>query len=416
MSMKRSIKVCSLLTVGLASVAGAQGVTLDFWAHWGSEQRRPTINKILDAWNSKHPDIQVKYTFVPFDQLQTKTLAAVAAGNPPNVVVIDIRTTKIRAAKNQATDLSKFGADKLKAQYYPNLWDTGTYQGDQYALPFVTESRFLYYNKDAFKEVGLDPNKPPQTWAELEADAKKLDKKTGPVYQRIGFYPLYGNFGYEGWVNNAGADLWDASRTNPQLNNPTALKTLEWVKSWADRLGARNVTAFKSSFGSGAQDPFISGKLAMIAEAGTYAATLAKYAPNMNYGMVRMPTPSGQPGPTTSWGGGFNVEVPVGSKNPKEAFAFAKWFTSEGARIWAKEQNDFPAFKNASLSITTPAFRLMSANMKYTTVTSSPTYAPSYSTLVDKAVDDVVSGGADPKKALDAAQAQLVKIVEDAKK
>ncbi|GAA5534266.1 ABC transporter substrate-binding protein [Deinococcus aluminii] len=415
--MKKSLFLLTAALLGSPALSGAsaQKVTLDLWAHWGSEQRRPTINRIIDTWNKKNPNIQVKYTFVPFDQLPTKTLAAIAAKNPPDVVVIDIRTTPLRAAKNQATDLSKLGADSLANQFYPNLWATATYKGDQYGLPFVTDTRFLYYNKDLFKEVGLNPAKPPTTWDELEAYAKKLDKKTGPVYSRIGFHPLYGSFGLESWVANAGGSMWDQDMINPNFTNPVAVKTLTWIKDWTDRLGARNVQAFKSSFGSGAQDPFISGKLGMIIDIGGYAATLKKYAPNMNYGMVRIPTPTGQPGPGTSSGGGFNLEVPVGTKHPKEAFAFAKWMATEGARIWAQEQNDFPGAKNASLSVTTPAFRLMSANMKYTQVNSAPPYAPSYGTILDKATEDAVYRGADPRQALEEAQTQVQRLVNSNK-
>lgn len=357
--------------------------------------------------------MQVKYTFVPFDQLQTKTLAAVAAKNPPDVVVIDIRTTPLRAAKNQASNLSKLGADKLKSLFYPNLWSTATYKGDQYALPFVTDSRFLYYNKDLFKQAGI--KKPPTTWDELDAAAKKLDQKAGPAYSRIGFYPLYGSFGFESWVANAGGSMWDEDRTNPRFTGAAAVKTLSWIKAWTDRLGARNVQAFKSSFGSGAQDPFISGKVGMIIDIGGYAATLKKYAPNMNYGMARIPTPTGQPGPGTSSGGGFNLEIPVGTKHPKEAFAFARYMATEGARIWAMEQNDFPGYKNASLSVTSPAFRMMSANMKYTEVTSAPRLAPSYSSLLDKAVEDAVYRGDDARQALEEAQGQVQKQVDNNK-
>lgn len=406
------------LPLGLALLlgsAGAQGVTLDFWAHWGSEQRRPTINRIIETWNRKNPKVQVRYTFVPFDQLQTKTLAAVAARNPPDVVVIDIRTTPLRAAKNQATDLSRLGADALRTQFYPNLWATATYKGDQYGLPFVTDSRFLYYNKDLFRAAGLNPARPPTTWAELETDARKLDQKSGAGYSRLGFFPLDGSFGLESWVANAGGSLWDDQRVNPRFTTPAAVRTLSWLKGWADRLGARNVQAFRSGYGSGAQDPFISGKVAMIIDIGGYAATLKRYAPNMNYGMARLPTPTGKPGPGTSSGGGFNLEVPVGSKHPKEAFAFARWMATEGARIWAQEQNDFPGAKNASLSVTTPAFRLMSANMQYTQVTSAPPYAPSYGPFLDKATEDAVYRGRDPQEALADAQSQVQRVVDNNK-
>lgn len=409
------LMTAALLAGPTLGAASAQKVTLDLWAHWGSEQRRPTINRIIDTWNKKNPNIQVNYTFVPFDQLPTKTLAAIAAKNPPDVVVIDIRTTPLRAAKNQASNLSRLGAGRIENQFYPNLWATATYKGQQYGLPFVTDTRFLYYNKDLFKSVGLNPGKPPTTWAELEAYAQKLDQKTGPTYSRIGFHPLYGSFGLESWVSNAGGSMWDEDRVNPRFTNPVAVKTLTWIKDWTDRLGARNVQAFRSGFGSGAQDPFISGKLGMIIDIGGYAATLKKYAPDLNYGIARIPTPTGQPGPGTSSGGGFNLEVPVGTKHPQQAYAFARWMATEGARIWAQEQNDFPGAKSASLSVTTPAFRMMSANMKYSEVTPAPTFAPSYGTALDKAMEDAVYRGVDPRTALEAAQAQVQQTVNNNK-
>src|SRR2546428_12859390 len=58
-------------------------VTLEFWSHWASAQRRPTVDKILKTWNDAHPNVQVNYTPVPFDQIITKYVAGVAAGNGP---------------------------------------------------------------------------------------------------------------------------------------------------------------------------------------------------------------------------------------------------------------------------------------------------------------------------------------------
>lgn len=396
--------------------APAEKKTIEIWAHWGSEQRRPTINKIVDTWNAKNPNIQVKYTFVPFDQIMTKTLSAVAAKNPPDVVVIDIRTTAQRALKNQATDLTALGADQIKDQFFGNLWETGTVNGKQYSLPFVTDTRFLYINKQALKDAGVDPNTPPKTWDEVEALAAKLDKKEGDKFSRIGFYPNWGNFGYEGIVNNFGATLWDAKLENPQVNNDTAVKALAWLKKWTDKYGANTVQAFKSGFGGGAQDAFISGKVGMYLEIGGYASTIAKYKPDMDYAMIPVPTLDGKQHPMASWGGGFVLELPANSKNPKEAFEFAKYMATEGAAIWAKEQNDFPGAKAAAETVTTPAFKAMAENMKYTYVSKSPFYAPSYGTPVSKAVDDVTLKGADPKAALDEAQAAVLKMVQEGKK
>ncbi|MFC4454216.1 ABC transporter substrate-binding protein [Deinococcus sonorensis] len=417
--MKRKVLAVTSMLIALNAFAApslAQKVTLRFSAHWLSEQRRPTIARIIDTWNQRNPNVQVEYNGVPFDQIITKTVAGVAAGNAPDVVVLDIRTSRQRAAKNQILDLSALGADQIKSGFFPNLWNTGTYNGKQYALPFVTDTRVLYYNKAAFKEVGLDPNKPPKTWDDLWNYALKLDKKDGTRYTRMGFHPNFGEFGYEGWVTNAGDSLWDKTSENPRANNATAVKVLAWMKKWTDKYGANNYAAFKASFGGGAQDEFMSGKVPMVVRNGNYLSTLKLNAPNLSYGFVAVPTEDGKQDGNSSWGGGFNVEVPRGTKYPKQAYAFAKYLATEGAKVWAAEQNDLPGYQVARLANKNPNFLKLANNLKNTYVSLAPLYAPTADTVVNKAVDDVLLRGKDPKAALDEAQASLEKQVADAKK
>lgn len=403
---------------GLGSVAYAQQkITLDFSAHWLSAQRRPTIDKIVNLWNQRNPNVQVRYTGVPFDQIITKTLAGVAAGNAPDVVVIDIRTTRQRASKNQIVDMSQYGVNSIKDRFYPNLWSTGTFNGKQYGLPFNTDTRLLFYNKAAFREAGLNPNNPPKTWDDLWEYANKLDKKdSAGRYTRMGFHPLFGDFGYEGWVMNAKSSFWDADYEVPRVNNAVAVSTLNWVKRWTDRYGSNNYAAFRASFGGGAQDEFMSGKVPMVVKNGNYLTALRINAPQLQYGFVAVPTPDGNQSPTSSWGGGFNIEVPRGTKHPKEAVAFARFLATEGARIWTAEQNDIPGAKAALTSNTNRLFISMAQNMNNTFVAPTAVFAPNYGNAISKAVDDVILRGKSAKDALDDAQADVQKMVADGKR
>lgn len=418
--MKRKVLIVTGMLLGLnalsAPAAAQRKVNLKFSAHWLSEQRRPTINSIIDTWNKRNPNIQVEYLGVPFDQIITKTVAGVAAGNAPDVVVIDIRTAKQRAAKNQNVNMSALGADQLKSGFFPNLWETGTYNGKQHALPFVTDTRMLFYNKAAFREVGLNPNKPPTTWAELSTYAEKLDKKDGNRYTRMGFHPMFGDYGYEGWVTNTSSSLWDKAFENPRINNADAVKALDWIKKWTDKYGANNVASFRASFGGGAQDEFMSGKVPMVIKNGNYLTTLRVNAPSLAYGFVPVPTEDGKQHASTSWGGGFNIEIPAGTKHPKEAFAFAKYLATEGAKVWAAEQNDLPGYQVARLANKNPLFQKVANNLKYTFISVAPVFAPNYDRAVSKAVDDVMLRGQSPKAALDEAQAAVEKMVADGKR
>ncbi|MGE5598260.1 MAG: ABC transporter substrate-binding protein [Bacteroidota bacterium] len=413
-------RICLFLVLSMLVVAAApiifakEPVVLDLWSHWGSEQRRPTINKIVATWNEAHPDVQVKYTFVPFDQKDQKYLASVAAGNPCDVIVTDIRTVAIRAAHKQNTDLTKYGAAKMRSAYAENLWNTVLYKGRVYALPFVTDTRVLFYDKDAFKEVGLDPEKPPATWKEFEEYAAKLDKKDADgKYVRIGFSPRF-SFGYDGWVPNAGGSFWDRKFERPQINSKKNIEVLQWMKNWVDKYGLSTLDTFKAAFGGQMNSPFIAGKTPFHIDVITYAATIKKYKPDMNYGMAFIPTPNGKQHKSATWGGGFVVEVPRGAKHPKEAYEFAKYFTTEGATVWCREQYDIPAYlaayRDAQLE-SDPVFVFAEKVMPYTAVTPAPFYAQTYGDYINKAVDDVLAGRATPKEALDRAQESVLKLV-----
>ena len=421
--MKRN-KVLALTAAAVAGLIVASGpvqaqqkVTIDFWAHWASAVRRPTVDKIVANFNRANPNIQVNYTFVPFDQMIPKTLASVAAGNPPCVVVLPGAETRIRAAKNQLTDLSALGVASIKDRYFESGWNAGMLNGKVYALPFVTDTQMLFYNKAHFEEAGL-PDRAPRTHAELEQFAAKLTKRNGTTVSRIGFHPVIGEGGLELWVQNRGGRFFDADG-NPQVNSPAAVNTLQWFNDWSEKYGGRAaVNSFRAGFGGGAgpTDPFATGKVSMtIRNGGPFSAELAKNAPNVEFGMAPVPTANGTQTAQSSTGSLFTVEIPRGCKNPAEALKFAQYWTTTGAGIWAAEQNEMPGSRAAVASLNNPNALKVAANMKNTRIGIAPTFAPGYGSAINKAVDDVLIGGQSPTAALDAAQAAIPRMVADNK-
>ncbi len=390
-----------------------QKVTIEFWGWWSSATRMPTIDKIVNGWNANNPNIQVKYTAIPFDQILTKYLASVAAGNPPDVVATpDIFTTPTRGAKKQAMDLSSLGADAIKDDFYAPFWNAVLNQGKVYGLPWVGETKYMYYNKDIFAEVGLDPEKGPVTWDDLVKFSDKIDKKDGAKIVRAGFHPMFGNFGYRGWVWNAKSNFFD-DRNWPTVNTAKNIEVMNWMKTWTDRYGFEGYSSFKGSFGGGPNHPFITGKVGMIIETATWEGELKKNGPTIKYGIVPVPTEDGKQHQNANYTGGFAVEVPVGSKHPAQAFKFATHWATDAAAIWAKEQNDFPAWKKAPALINTPEFTRMSNNMVNTGLIPLPLFAPSYNDALNVAIDDVLGGKKDAAKALGDAQGAIQKMVQE---
>ncbi|MFP4978859.1 ABC transporter substrate-binding protein [Paenibacillus sp. CN-4] len=398
-------------TSGEATSAAEGGgkVEIDFWTFWGSETRRPIIEKIINDFNASQDKIIVKHTYLPWGDIWTKNLASIAAKNPADVIINDIASVDQRASKKQNTDLSQYLAkDNIQDRFYPSLWENVTYEDKAYAIPFNTDTRFLYYNKEAFREVGLDPEKPPATWDELEQYAIKLDKKNGNTYDRVGFHPQWGDFGVDNWMLNAdgGKGFFD-NEGKMYINTPAKVETIEWVKKWNDRLGKKNVDALQAEFGNEQSNPFISGKVAMWMHQGTFATQIRDYGQGMDVGVAPVPERTAGSGHYSS-GGGFVVEIPYGAKHPDEAWEFIKFLTDYDAqKYWAQKNFDNVANQKAASDpelMKDPIYKMAVDNMEVTTHYRAPLAVPDYKNLITPQIDAALLGQLSPADAMKKAE------------
>lgn len=394
---------------------------VDFWTFWGSEIRRPIIEQIITDFNESQDEIEVKHTYLPFGDIWTKELAAIAAGDPPDVVINDINATALRGQKKQAMNLSKFlEEDDISKRFYPELWDATLYEGDSYGIPFNTDTRVLFYNKDAFKEAGLDPEKPPTTWAELEEYAAKLDKKAGSNYDRVGFYPLWG-IGYDVWLLNANGQSYFDNQDNFEVDTAKNEEVLNWLKSWKDKYGEDVVNSYQAQIDSQQGHPFFTGDLAMIAQAPTFYTQIRDYAPDLNFGVIELPEYEEGNG-NTSWGGGFVAEIPEGSKNSEAAWEFIKYLTDvEAQEYWAVKNFDNVANIEAAEAAAksdeftedgTMVYEKAVENMEHTLLTPVPVIAPDFTSLINPNIDEFLLGSMTAKEALAKSQADVENLIE----
>jgi multiple sugar transport system substrate-binding protein len=407
--------------------APKEKIELDFWTFWGSEVRRPIVEKIVEDFNNSQDRIVVKHTFLPWGDVWTKNLAAIAAGNPPDVIVNDINTVANRAVNKQAMEITKYtDANNMKEKFFPELWSTVVHEDKVYGIPFVTDTRFLYYNKAAFKEVGLDPENPPKTWAELEAYAIKLDKKNGKRYDRIGFYPLWGNWGWDSWMTNADGGIGFVDKEgNVAINTPKKVEALEWINTWTKRIGNETVNAFKAEFGNKQADPFISGKVAMIIQTGTFYTQLRDYGQDMDFGIAPIPEYKAGSGHYSS-GGGFVMEIPQGAKNPDASWEFLQYLGGAQAQeYWAIKNFDNvanieaseKAAKNTELSeMGKFVYNKSVENLKVTKMFPIPAFAPDFRSLLNPQADAALLGDTSAEKALKQAQADVEALIKQNKK
>lgn len=392
-----------------------EDVTIDFWTFWGSELRRPIIDRIIDDYNKDSEHITVEHTYNPYGDIWTKELAAISSGNPPDVVVNDINATAVRGERKRAEDLSPYLDDNYADNFFPHLWEAMEYDGGIYGIPFTTDTRVLFYNKDHFRDAGLDPDTPPKTWAELTEFADKLDKKDGNDFDVMGFYPLY-NVGVDVWMINANGKNYLDLDGNIDLDNETNLEVIDWLLDRKNHYGKNTVEKFQSKVDGDQSHPFLTQELSMVAATGTFYLQIRDYAEDFDLGVALLPEFKEGTG-NTSWGGGFVMEIPYGAKNPDASWDFIKYLSDNHAQVlWGGLNFDNVANIDASADVAEfdefsdedkAVYTVLDESLQHTILTPTPLMMPNYPEVVNPILDDIMLERISAKEGLEKAHKEL---------
>lgn len=416
------LTACGTQQQSKANSGSSDKVTLDFWTFWGSGDRREVIESIISDYNKSQDKVTVKHSYQPWGDIWTKSLSAITAGNPPDVIVQDIMSVSQRAEAQQSVDISRYLDAGTKKQFYPQLWETTQYQEGTYGLPFNTDTQVIFYNKQIFKEAGLTEADLPTTWAELEAVGRQLDVKKNKTYSRVGFYPLW-NLGAEVWALNAdNGTSWFNDNEKIKINTKNKVAALQWILDQQKHYGKSTINRLEAEFGSGVSDPFLSGTVAMRAQNLNYYTSLKENASkDFEFGVIQLPEFKSGSG-HWSWGGGFTVEVPKGAKHVKESAEFIQYLTSEKVQqkfgaasfdIMANENANNNLIDGTELDETGQMIYAMAAeNMKKTIMTPVPLTAPDHTNLIQEEIDSALLGNKTAKEALRDAQSAVENLVK----
>ena len=358
--------VTALLAVALASflpspnaVAAPEKIKL---VVWGLQSGKETagLDAQIAAFEKANPDIDVSNLAMGAGNMNPqKLMTSIVGGVPPDVINQDRFTVGDWASRGTFQPLDDFlkeesGPDSVQASnYYPAAWNEALYEGKVYAIPSGIDDRMLMYNRKIFQEAGLDPNKPPRTWEELAEYSVKLTKKnTDGTIGRIGFIPNFGNswFYLYSWQN--GGEFLSPDGKSCTLFSAQNAEALTYMKKVYDSLGGYDaVNIFQSGFQSGEQDPFFTGKVAMVINGSWMIPNIARYAPDLDFAVAPPPVPAARlkgegrfkgMTPYVTWTGGYSLAIPKGATHPKEAWRFIRYLLSpEGYRVQAIAQKAY---------------------------------------------------------------------------
>src|SRR6476660_1467142 len=300
------------------------------------------ITKFIDGFaadfEKENPGIKLKpiYSGTYQDSI-AKALTAVKSGDPPVTSILlstDMYTLIDEDAIVPFDDLIKTDADRawLKS-FYPAFMENSQTGGKTWGIPFQRSTIVLYYNKDAFKEAGLDPNRPPGTWKEMADYAAKLTKRdaSGNVTQWGVQIPSSG-FPYwlfQGLVIENGINLMNAAGTEVYYDKPEVVGALQY---WVDLVNKSKVhPPGVVEWGTTPKD-FFERKVAMM---WTTTGNLTNVRSNakFDFGVGMLPANKQRGSPTG--GGNFYIFKKSTPAQREAAFKFVKWVTTpERAAQW----------------------------------------------------------------------------------
>jgi sn-glycerol 3-phosphate transport system substrate-binding protein len=325
-----------------AGIVTAQAQTEIQWWHAMGGQLGEALNALADGFNKS----QQEYKIVPvykgtYTETMTAAVAAFRARQQPHIVqVFEVGTATMMAAKGAVYPVHQLMADAGEA-FDPNAYLPAVYgyyattDGKLLSMPFNSSTPVLYYNKDAFKKAGLDPEQPPKTWADLEQSARKLiaaGSQCGFTSQWQTWIQIE-NFG--AWHNipfATGANGFAATDVKLTINDPLRVRHVDNLGKW------QKEKVFVYAGREGKPNPkFTTGECPMIMASAGSAGGFAQAMAGVPFGIAMLPYyPDVKGAPQNSIIGGATLWV-LSGKPKNEYKGVAKFFTYlSGPEVQAK--------------------------------------------------------------------------------
>ncbi len=345
------IVIVPIFSGGKSEKADIRGtVTIEFW-HAMSGSRLKVLEDIVGEFNAANDNIKLNALFTgTYAETLTKFISAYRTGTVPNIVQVYEVGTQTMIDSDAIVPVYQIpemlGDEWDWAQYIIPIRNYYSVEGNLWSMPFNSSTAMLYYNKDLFAGAGLDPNKPPSTWKEMDEIGEKLIR-SGVVKNVL-------SFGWPGWVfeqmhaiHNKPFDSNDNGRaglaTRVEFDKDFGLMVLDtWTK-----LAGKGVFLYGGPEYS-ANQAFISGQIAMLIQSTSSLAGIERGA-QFEVGTSFLPVFEGYPLGNSVIGGG-SLWVPKGQSRDelRAVWQFFKFLGEPDTAIkWHKGTGYFPTVTSA---------------------------------------------------------------------
>ena len=296
------------------------------------------IDSMTAEFNAENPDIQVEAVYTGnYDDTVTAIQTAIQGGNAPDLFVSLATQRFTMASTKMAMPLDDLIAADPEGQAFVDDFIDGfmldSYvDGQTYSIPFQRSTMVMFYNKDAFKEVGLDPEAPPANWTEMVEYAQKLtnDKRygVGIALNSGSAQWAFTGFSLENCTNGVG--LMNPNGKEVYFNTP---ENIEALQLWLDLQNKYNCMAPGIVQWTDRPTQFLAGEVAMIYHT-TGNLTNIKNNATFDFGVCFMPAGRQYGAPTG--GGNFYITNGISEERQQAAWKYIKFMCeTERAAQWS---------------------------------------------------------------------------------
>ena len=348
------LRKLSMLLLGMALSVGTYAKeNIVFW-HAMTGEGQKALEKIVDDYNKSQDEVVVDAIFQgSYEESIVKFKAVSGTKEVPDLVQMNDVSTSFMYRSGAVVPMYEFikedkNFDESKLEDV--LLNYYRINGNLYSMPFNSSTAILVYNKNAFREVGLDPEKAPKSYKEIEEYSRKLVKtnKNG-VVDRYGFSIIsYAWFIEQLLANDNSLYVDEENGRNGKL--PTKVvygKQLPVILDWMRRMNTEKLATNYGREWNTTRSAFNSGKVAMFLDSSAGITGVIKNS-NFEVGIAFIPNESGEFNGSIIGGASLWITKSENKAKQKAAWDFVKYATSKDVQaFWSSKTGYFPVNKES---------------------------------------------------------------------
>ncbi len=365
--------------------AGAGEVVI--WSYYETKQQKEGLDRLVEGFNNRQKDYVARWEYQgPSSEFKKLLSIGVAEGSLPDVVIIDNPDMRKYVELGIFEDITRtVEADYDLTEFYPEVISSVWYDGRYYGVPFCCNNVGLVYNKDMFREAGMEP---PGNWEQFLHAAEVMTTKERYGFAMSAILEEQSSFQLAPWLLSTGEDMED-------LGGEGTVEALSMIKEMVDK-GYMPRDCINWSQVDVARQ-FAAGKCAMM-ENGPWALPLVEEA-GIDYGVVTLPVDERSIVVT----GGENFGI-IKGKNVDGAMALLAYYYEDDVMLRLNEQMyALPPVRRLAVRLqeSNPAYQVFAQQMEHCITRSAYLYWPKITGVLSESLYGVIVGGTSPEEAAD---------------